>query len=362
MSPGQQTVMIMAGGTGGHIFPGLAVADVLRSRGVNVRWLGAAGGMECTRVPEQGYEIDQLNISGVRGKGVSGWIALPFRLLRAVVEAGSSMNASHPACVVSFGGYVAGPGGIAAWLRGIPLVVHEQNRIPGLTNRILSRLAKRVLQAFPGSFSSRQAAQTCGNPVRRSLLEVPAPDVRFFQRSGKPRLLITGGSQGAASLNRVVPEALGLLPSGLRPLVCHQCGKTGAAELRGRYQSAGIDAEVHEFIADMAAAYAWADLIICRSGALTVSELAAVGLGAILVPYPHAVDDHQSRNAAFLQEAGAAKVMPESALTASNLAAQLVSMLGDRAALLIMARSAHAVGVKDSAEQVVAACAPWVVT
>jgi len=360
MTAGPRSVLIMAGGTGGHIFPGLAVAGVFRARGVDVRWLGAEGGMECRQVPAQGFEIDRVRISGVRGRGLAGWLSLPFRLLRAVRDAGASLSRNRPRCALSFGGYAAGPGGIAARLRGIPLVVHEQNRVPGLTNRVLARFAKVVLQAFPDTFPARFGAVTCGNPVRESVVSLPDPEVRFFRRHNRPQLLVTGGSQGAQSLNRVVPAALALLPPGARPLVRHQAGRGNAEPTRRAYEKAGVEAEVHEFIEDIAGAYEWADLAICRAGALTVSELAAAGLGAILVPYPHAVDDHQTRNAGFLVEAGAALVLPELSLTEQSLAAELGPLLADRTAMLGMARRARAVAVADSAERVAAACEPWV--
>jgi UDP-N-acetylglucosamine--N-acetylmuramyl-(pentapeptide) pyrophosphoryl-undecaprenol N-acetylglucosamine transferase len=355
-----RSVLIMAGGTGGHIFPGLAVAGVFRERGVDVRWLGAEGGMECRQVPAHGYELDSVRISGVRGKGLAGWLSLPFRLLRAVRDAGASLAADRPRCALSFGGYAAGPGGIAARLRGIPLVVHEQNRVPGLTNRILARFARVVLQAFPGTFPDRVGAVTCGNPVRESVASLPGPELRFFQRRNRPRLLVTGGSQGAQSLNRVVPAAIALLPAESRPLVCHQAGKGHADSTCRAYEKAGVEAEVHEFIDDIAGAYEWADLAICRAGALTVSELAAAGLGAILVPYPHAVDDHQTRNAGFLEEAGAASILPESRLSAASLAGLLGHLLADRVMMLEMARRARSVAVADAAERVAAACEQWV--
>ena len=359
MTPATHTVMIMAGGTGGHIYPGLAVADVLREKGIGVHWLGAAGGMECETVPAHGIELDAVHISGVRGRGWRGWLALPFHLLRAIRDARSSMHRVSPACAVSFGGYAAGPGGIAAWTRGIPLLVHEQNQLAGLTNRVLARVASRVLQAFPDTFPARVRPTTCGNPVRRAIAALPDPESRFFQRSGRPRVLVTGGSQGAGSLNRVVPGALALLHGDLRPLVCHQAGRGHTNDTMQRYGDAGVEAEVQEFIDDIGAAYAWADIVICRAGALTISELAAAGVGSILVPYPHAVDDHQSHNARYLSEAGAAIVLPEQALTADSLSRVLSELLGDRGRLLVMALAARSRGVTDAAEQVALACAEW---
>lgn len=359
MSALRHTVMILAGGTGGHIYPGLAVADALQDRGVGVHWLGARGGMECGMVEARGMALDLVRISGVRGKGLLGWLAMPVRLFRAVLDARASMIRQSPSCAVSFGGYVAGPGGIAAWLRGVPLVVHEQNRVPGLTNKVLARIARRVLQAFPGTFPERLGAVTCGNPVRASIAALPEPGVRFFQRSGKPRLLVTGGSQGADSLNRIVPRALALLPGSLQPLVFHQAGKNRSADTRQHYAEAGIQAEVHDFTEDMAAAYAWADLVICRSGALTVSELAAAGLGAILVPFPHAVDDHQALNAGYLEGPGAALVIKEADFTPETLAGRLEGLLGNRARMLEMAQASRSLAVADAADRVVDACSEW---
>ena len=356
MSRQGQGVLIMAGGTGGHIFPGLAVAECLQGQGIAVRWLGAAGAMECQRVPATGISLDTVDIAGIRGKGLTGWVALPWRLLRAVYQAFVLLGANRPACAVSFGGYAAGPGGLAAKLRGIPLLVHEQNRIPGMTNRVLARLANMVLQAFPGTWHKTMKAETCGNPVRESLVSLAPPAQRLAGRTGAMRLLVTGGSQGARTLNRLVPAAVSLLPPDCRPEVFHQAGKGWQDEASKMYHEAGVVARVSEFIDDMAAAYGWADLVVCRSGALTVSELAASGAASILVPFPHAVDDHQSRNAEFLVEAGAAEIMQEADCSAEILAASLHRLLGDRKVLLGMASAARSVAIPDSAERVAALC------
>jgi len=353
-------ILIMAGGTGGHIYPGLAVAAALREAGAEVRWLGASGGMECSRVPAEGITLDEVRIAALRGKGIMSWLTGPFRLLRAVLAARGVMGRHRPDCAVSFGGYVAGPGGIAAWLKGIPLVVHEQNRIPGLTNRVLARLAKQVLQAFPGTFPERVGACTCGNPVRGSVVGLDAPDARWSGRSGPPRLLVTGGSQGARSLNRLLPAAVQLLEPGSWPEVRHQSGRNDEQFTLQAYREAGIQADVVPFIEDMAAAYAWADIIVCRAGALTVSELAAAGLGSLLVPYPHAVDDHQTANAQFLADGGAAVILPESELNPGSLAACLAPLLGDRSRCLQMARAARGLAVPDAAGRVAQACLQWV--
>jgi UDP-N-acetylglucosamine--N-acetylmuramyl-(pentapeptide) pyrophosphoryl-undecaprenol N-acetylglucosamine transferase len=353
-------VLIMAGGTGGHIFPGLAVAAELRDRGIPVRWLGAVGGMECQSVPAHGIEIDVVQIGGVRGNGLLRWLVTPFRLLRAVAQAWRNLSGQRPACALSFGGYAAGPGGLAARLRGVPLVVHEQNRIPGLTNRILARMADRVLQAFPGTFADDGTVVTCGNPVRSDVVEMTAPSQRLAGRTGAPRLLVTGGSQGAQALNRMLPLALAMMDPADRPQVRHQAGRRWAQQTSGSYREAGVDAEVSEFIEDMAEAYSWADLVVCRSGALTVSELAAAGVAALLVPYPYAVDDHQSRNAEVLTEASAAVLQAEDSMTAKSLSDQLSGLLADRERLLLMAEAARSVACPGAAGIVADVCGEWV--
>jgi len=349
-------VLIMAGGTGGHIFPGLAVADSLRLKGVNVRWLGARGGMECEKVAAADIPLDVVDISGLRGKGAGRWILMPWKLLRAVVQAFRILGRHRPSCAISFGGYAAGPGGLAARLRGIPLLVHEQNRIPGMTNRVLARMARKVLQAFPGSWEDSFHPETCGNPVRKAVAGLEAPAGRMADRTGAIRILVTGGSQGAQALNRIVPAALSLLPPELAVAARHQAGKGRMDETAESYREAKLEADVTEFIDDMAGAYGWADIVICRSGALTVSELAAAGVAAVLVPFPYAVDDHQTRNAQFLAEAGAAILMPESGLSAQTLAAALSSLLADRGKLMIMAEKARSVSIPDAADRVAALC------
>jgi len=354
-------VLIMAGGTGGHIFPGLAVAAALQARNVPVRWLGAAGGMEVQKVTAAGIGLDLVEISGLRGKGAMRWLRMPFMLLRATWRARRLLDANRPGCAVSFGGYAAAPGGIAAWTRGIPLLVHEQNRVPGLTNRVLARFARRVLQGFPGSFPAALQPRDCGNPVRRSVAELPAPRVRMAGRKGPLRLLVTGGSQGAQVLNQLLPAALAALPSDLALDVRHQAGAGRTQEARDAYAAAGVDAAVSAFIEDMAAAYAWADLVVCRSGALTVAELAAAGLGSVLIPFPFAVDDHQTRNAEYLAAASAAVILPQASLDAGRMAQTLGELLSDRARLLDMACSAHSLALPDAAECVADACCEWLV-
>lgn len=359
MSRQGEGVLIMAGGTGGHIFPGLAVAAALRARSVPVRWLGAAGGMEVEKVPAEGIELDLVEISGLRGKGALRWLRMPLMLLKAVWHARRLLERNRPGCAVSFGGYAAGPGGIAAWTKGIPLLVHEQNRVPGLTNRVLARFAKTVLQGFPGSFSATLETLDCGNPVRRAVAELPEPHLRMAQRDGPLRLLVTGGSQGAQVLNQLVPAALALLSKNPEVEIRHQAGKGHADETRAAYAAAGIEAAVSPFIDDMAAAYAWADLVVSRSGALTVAELAAAGLGSVLVPYAHAVDDHQTRNAEYLAAGDAAVVFPQASLDAATMARTLGALLSDRAKLLDMACAARRLALPDAAECVADACNEW---
>lgn len=342
-------VMILAGGTGGHIFPGLAVAHELRRRGVAVGWLGSAGGMETRLVPQHGIEVDEIAIRGVRGKGVATLLTAPFKLMSAVWDAGGVLAVRKPRAVISFGGFAAGPGGLAARLAGIPLLVHEQNRAPGMTNKVLSRLACHVLTGFPGSFPLRE--EVVGNPVRTEISEVEPPSTRLADRSGPLRLLVLGGSQGASALNRAVPQALASLGADARWIVRHQCGEKMLDDARAAYRDAGVEASVEPFIADMAAAYAWADLVVCRAGALTLAEVCAVGVASVLVPFPQAVDDHQTRNAQFLVERGAARLLPQSETLAARLADTL-SMLSSREALRPMAEAARALAKPDAAARV----------
>ncbi|MEF3193044.1 MAG: undecaprenyldiphospho-muramoylpentapeptide beta-N-acetylglucosaminyltransferase [Halothiobacillaceae bacterium] len=350
-------VMIMAGGTGGHILPALAVARLLRERGIPVLWLGSRGGMEVRMAPEAGFEFAAVEIGGVRGKALGTRLAAPWRLLKAVIQAMRIMRAHRPRLVLGFGGFVAGPGGLAARALGFPLVIHEQNAIAGLTNRVLARLANRVLAGYPGAFAN--GAEVVGNPVRPEIAALPGPDERMAGRGGPMHLLVVGGSLGARALNETVPQALALLAPSERPEVWHQAGSKMLEEAYAAYGRAGVAARVEPFIADMAAAYGWADLVLCRAGALTVAELAAAGVGSILVPFPHAVDDHQTRNAAVLADAGAAELIPQNELTAGRLAERLRLLGTDRARLLKMARRARALARPDAAERVLDRCAPW---
>ena len=350
------TVAVMAGGTGGHVFPALAVAELLRERGAEVFWIGTRRGMESRLVPEHGLPIEYIQIEGLRGKGIAQVLSGPFKLMGALAEARAILRRRRPGTVLGMGGFASGPGGLAARLLGIPLVIHEQNSVPGLTNQWLARIAARVFEAFPGSFPSSRGAVATGNPVRRAIADLPAPAERFAGRDGPRRLLVVGGSLGAKALNETLPAALALLPADARPVVRHQAGERTLELARAAYAEAGVEAEVTAFIGDMAEAYGWADLVVCRAGALTVSELAAAGVGAILVPYPHAVDDHQVGNAHYLSDAGAARLVIQKDLTAEGLAEQLGTLLTDRDALLAMAEAARGRAQLAASERVAAAC------
>ena len=350
-------ILIMAGGTGGHVFPGLAVADVLRERAQPVVWLGTRRGIEARLVPAAGIDIEWISIAGVRGTGFANWIAAPFRLLGALAQAFQVLRRRRPKAVLGMGGFVAGPGGLAAWLTRRPLLIHEQNAVAGTTNRWLARLARRVFEAFPASFPPPVTARTVGNPVRREIAALAPPAARFQDREpgAPPRLLVIGGSQGAQVLNRTLPEALALLPPEQLPEVWHQGGAT-LEDAREGYAREGLAVRLEAFITDMASAYGWADLVLCRAGALTLAELSAAGLASLLVPFPHAIDDHQTQNAAHLRGAGAARVIPQSELSAPRLAAELRELLADRSALLRMAQAARAQATPDAAETIADAC------
>lgn len=345
------TVLIMAGGTGGHVFPALAVARLLRERRCDVVWVGTQRGLEARVVPANGFPIEWLSVSGLRGKGVLAWLLAPWLLTIAALQALGILRRRKPAVVLGVGGFVTGPGGLAAWLTRRPLLIHEQNAIAGLTNRWLARLAREVLEAFPGSFPASVRARCIGNPVRREIAALPAPEARFAHRSGPIRVLVVGGSLGAARLNIQVPRALALMPHTSRPDVRHQAGERGVGEAKDAYANAGIAARIEPFIEDMAEAYAWADLAVCRAGAITVSELAAAGLGAILVPYPAAVDDHQTYNARFLTDAGAAVLIADRDLEPHRLCDELTRLTATRAQLLDMARRARGRALPDAADE-----------
>ena len=346
-----RTIMIMAGGTGGHVFPALAVAAYLREQGWRVVWLGAKTGMEATLVPQHGYEMAWVRFSGLRGKGLVRAALLPFNLLVAFWQSARVILAERPDVVLGMGGYISFPGGMMASLFKRPLVIHEQNSIAGLANKVLARLADRVLQAFPGALPG---AQLSGNPVRKEIAALAAPRERFGKRAGRIRLLVVGGSLGAQALNEAVPRALALLPEEARPEVTHQAGAKHIETLRAAYAAAGVRAETLAFIDDMARRYAEADVVVCRAGALTVAELACAGVASILVPFPHAVDDHQTANTKFLSARDAAILLPQAELSAQRLADLLRGLTRER--LLEMAEKARALGKPDATEAVARAC------
>ncbi|KHT30750.1 undecaprenyldiphospho-muramoylpentapeptide beta-N-acetylglucosaminyltransferase [Pectobacterium carotovorum] len=347
MSGEGKRLMVMAGGTGGHVFPGLAVAHHLMAQGWQVRWLGTADRMEADLVPKHGIEIDFIRISGLRGKGILAQLSAPIRIFQAVRQARAIMRRYQPDVVLGMGGYVSGPGGLAAWLCGIPVVLHEQNGIAGLTNRWLSHIAKKVLQAFPGAFPN---ADVVGNPVRTDVLTLPAPETRLADRSGPVRVLVVGGSQGARVLNQTLPGVAAQL--GDRVTIWHQVGKGALSTVQQAYQGVGqTQHKITEFIDDMAAAYAWADVVVCRSGALTVSEIAAAGLPALFVPFQHK-DRQQYWNALPLEKAGAAKIIEQPQFSVAAVSEVLSGW--DRATLLTMAQKARAVAIPDATERVAA--------
>jgi UDP-N-acetylglucosamine--N-acetylmuramyl-(pentapeptide) pyrophosphoryl-undecaprenol N-acetylglucosamine transferase len=351
-APGRpKTALVMAGGTGGHIFPGLAVAEELRARGWEVRWIGAPGSMEHRLVPPRGFAFESIAFSGVRGKGPLTLALLPMRLLRAFWQSVAVLRRVRPDVVVGLGGYITFPAGLMAVALGKPLVLHEQNAVAGLVNKVLASVADRVFTAFPDAL---KGGRWIGNPLRPAYLEQPAPAARFAGRGGPLRLLVVGGSLGARALNEAVPQALALIPPAERPVVLHQGGEKQIDALRAAYARAGVDAELVPFIDDTARAYAEADLVVCRAGASTVTELAAVGAAAAFVPFPSAVDDHQTVNAGFLVGPGAAWLLPQSGLDAASLAALLRSVT--RGELQARAEKARALARPGAVEAMAAAC------
>jgi len=319
-------VLVMAGGTGGHIFPALAVARRLRDEGVDVVWMGTRHGLEAQLVPKAGFPMEWVSISGLRGKGVASWSLAPFKLLYALFQSLVILMRCRPMAVLGMGGFVTGPGGLMAWLLKKPLLIHEQNAVAGLTNRLLARVATTVMQAFPATLPERNILLETGNPVREEISALAHPKQRMAQRQGAMRLLVLGGSLGAASLNEVVPKALSLIQENFAFDVWHQAGARNIDQARGAYLTADVEGRVDAFIDDMAAAYSWADIVVCRAGALTVAELAAAGVASILVPYLHAVDDHQTRNAQWLSDSDAALLIPQKNFNAQILAGHLTKL------------------------------------
>lgn len=347
----------MAGGTGGHVFPALVVAQHLQSQGWEVHWLGTKAGLEATLVPKHHIPIHYISVSGLRKKGFGSWALAPLQLGIALYQSLRIFFQVKPAVVLGMGGFASGPGGIAAWLTRCPLVIHEQNALVGMTNRVLSGLANRVLEAFPGAFKSKVRAVYTGNPVREELFKLPLPKDRL-RRAGEQqlKLLILGGSRGAEALNQLCPLALQRLSVDKRPNIWHQSGAGREKATLAFYEKVQVAARIEPFIEDMAAAYSWADLVVCRAGAMTIAELAAVGVGSILIPYPFAVDDHQTYNGRFLEKAGAAKLISQASLTPEKLADLLLALLQDRDQLLKMAEAAKGLARPDAIAQVAAIC------
>ena len=349
-------IMIMAGGTGGHVFPALAVAKELRQRGWDVFWLGTRNSFEARVVPQHDFEMEWIDIKGVRGKRLLQQLMLPLRLLHAMYQAWRVIQKRQPTIVLGMGGFVSGPGGLIGRLMGRPLVIQEQNTIPGMTNRYLAKIANAVFEAFPGSFDKKVNARLSGNPVRQEMFLLDSPEKRISGRNDAVHLLVLGGSLGAQALNETLPLSIALLPESIRPTIKHQAGRDKLEDTQSSYQKAGVKAEVVEFVDDMAAAYGWADLVVCRSGALTVSELTAVGVGSVLVPYPHAVDDHQTHNGLFLVNSDAAVMLQQRDLTPEGLAKTLKDLIGDRSRLIAMASSANALAQAQATDLIADAC------
>jgi undecaprenyldiphospho-muramoylpentapeptide beta-N-acetylglucosaminyltransferase len=349
-----RSIVIMAGGTGGHVFPGLAVAHRLQNEGWNIHWLGTPDRMEATLVPANGFPIEFINIRGLRNHGIVRKLLAPFQIAKAVLQALLILRRLRPDIVLGMGGYAAGPGGVAAKLLGIPLVLHEQNAAAGLTNRLLAKIATRILMGFAGAFPTTKRSRVVGNPVRDEFLSLAQKPLKHYDSSNPLKILIVGGSLGARPLNQIVPHALAKLNN---IDIRHQSGK-GNAELVGDlYQSLGISTvAVTEFISDMAAAYDWADLLICRAGALTVAEVAAVGVPAIFVPLPHAVDDHQTKNAESLTTRGAAVLMPQKEMSADKLSELIARWQTDPKQLQKMAQLSRSAAILDATDRVVSEC------
>jgi UDP-N-acetylglucosamine--N-acetylmuramyl-(pentapeptide) pyrophosphoryl-undecaprenol N-acetylglucosamine transferase len=348
------TLLIMAGGTGGHVFPALTVAENLRSRGVNIVWLGTKSGIEARSVPAAGFDIEWISIRGLRGKGLWGLLRMPFLLLIAMLQTTGVILRRRPAALLGMGGFVAGPGGIVAWLLRRPLLIHEANAIAGLTNHVLARLASRVMSGFPDTFPTGVDAVYVGNPVRREIAQLPDPTSRLASRHGELRLLVVGGSQGAKVFNELVPGVI----NGLQPIpeVWHQTGAGNAESVNAAYQRLGLSVRVDEFIDDMAQAYGWADVVVCRAGAITVAEVSAAGVATIFVPFPYAVGDHQTANAQYLAKQDAAIVILQQDLTAERLIETMRRLRRERTEIVGMARRARLLARPDATVRVADIC------
>lgn len=353
MAARETRILIMAGGTGGHVFPALAVAEQLRNAGVVVEWLGTERGIESTLVPKAGIKLNYLDIIGLRGKGVKAWLKMPWQLSSAVLQAMKVIRRFKPHAVLGLGGFASGPGGLAARILGKPLVVHEQNAIAGTTNRWLAKIAQRRLEAFPNALPN---AEQVGNPVRADIIALPEPQIRLQDRHGPARLLVLGGSLGALKLNEMIPAALAGMREEDRPQVWHQAGRSHLSAASRAYAEAGIEARVDAFIDSMADAYGWADLVVCRAGALTVAEVTAAGLAALFVPYPYATDDHQSRNAQWLVSNHAAVMRQERELNTKLMRTELTALLSAPERLMTMAVNARSLAMPEAAERVAEIC------
>lgn len=349
-------VLIMAGGTGGHVIPALTVAAVFQEYGIDVHWLGTRNGIEAQLVPSQNIPIHYLNVQGIRGRGIKKILMAPFQISYALMQALIIMRQLKPNVVMGMGGFASGPGGIAAWILRKPLLVHEQNAVAGLTNRWLAKVASKVLQAFPGAFSAHYHPITTGNPIRAEIANLSLPAQRLAHHEGNLRLLVLGGSQGASCFNQVVPKTLQQMGDENRPKVWHIAGKREADTIKIIYQQMQIDARVDGFISNMAEAYTWADIVLCRAGALTISELAAAGVASILVPYPHAADDHQTRNGNYLVQANACVIVPQAEFTAEKLMNLIDEFQARREQILQMANNARSLRVENAAEKIVKLC------
>lgn len=351
-----KVVLIMAGGTGGHVYPALATAQMLIEQNERVVWMGSNGGMEEGVVKDAGIPFHGITVQGVRGKGKLALLLAPFRILQAVWQAISVIRTVKPDCVLGMGGFASGPGGLAARLLGKPLLIHEQNAVAGMTNRMLSRMANAVMEAFPNSFPNKVSARLTGNPLRKEVCDLFYRPKSVSEHARPLRLLVLGGSLGALKLNQSVPEAISRLSANERPEIWHQSGKRHYEVTESAYKSCAVDAKISAYIDNMAEAYSWADFVICRAGALTIAELCAAGLGAILVPYPYAVDDHQTLNARWMEAAGAAWLLPQDDLTPETLAEMLTPLLSKKKRIAILSEAALKVAQPEATEKVAEEC------
>ncbi len=352
-----KNVLFMAGGTGGHVYPGIAIAKELESRGYRIHWLGTKNGIESRLVPAEGFSLHLLKIKGVRGKHFLKKVFVPISIIIAIIQAIKIVRKINPACVVGFGGYVAGPGGVAAYLMRKPLIIHEQNTVAGTTNKLLAKMAERVLLAFPGALPG---GVVTGNPVRAEMRKIQNPEQRFNDRQGPIRILIFGGSLGASAINKLIPNAVKLLRETSEFKIKHQTGKNDSLLVQDAYKKINIDAEVYEFIDDMSAALDWADFVICRSGALTVSEMATVGLGAIYIPFPYAVDDHQTKNAQFVCRENGGHILQERDAKPEVLAKLIKDFFIDRKTLLSMANNALSKAMPNTEKEIANICEEFI--